>query len=124
MGYLDYGQHITVEDLRKSLIREKQVKNNLRAETLRESLDPEAILTQLFEVVIMTKTCDKDEVAALSLRTNILLAILKKCLPDLKQVEVKGLNTKNSTLTIDLTRSSLVPSDWEEENKEGDNCNV
>jgi hypothetical protein len=87
------------------ILSEKKVKAGLRAEELREKLDPEAAIIELVSLGNEAKVCDLQDLPRLQFRATILTTILKKCMPDLRSLEVKNDSQKTATLIIDMTRS-------------------
>jgi hypothetical protein len=87
------------------VLSDKKVKAGLRAEELREKLDPEAAVIGLMNLGEEAKICDIADLPRLQFRAQVLTTILKKCMPDLRSLEVKGDSSKVATLIIDMTRS-------------------
>lgn len=86
------------------VLAEKKVKAGLRAEELREKLDPEAAIVGLMDLAEQSKTCELKDLDRLKFQSDILTTILKKCMPDLKSLEVKEKNSSATTLIIDMKR--------------------
>jgi hypothetical protein len=86
------------------VLSEKKVKTGIRAEELREKLDPEAAIVGLMNLGEQAKTCLLEDIPRLQFQAQILTTILKKCMPDLRTLEVKGDGNKATTLIIDMTR--------------------
>jgi hypothetical protein len=84
------------------ILSEKKVKAGLRAEELREKLDPEAAVVGLMSLGEQAKTCDLVDLPRLQFQATILTTILKKCMPDLKALEISSDKLKTTTLVIDL----------------------
>ena len=88
------------------LLSEKKVKAGLRAEELRDKLDPEAAIRELLSLGEEAKTCDLADLPRLQFRATLVTTILKKCMPDLRSLEVKDGNQKTTTLIIDMIGKS------------------
>jgi hypothetical protein len=93
---------MTVNDMRRAILAEKRVKAGLRAEELREKLDPESAIRGLLDLGEEAKSCDIIDLPRLQFRATILTTILRKCMPDLKALEVKEKANNYSRLIIDL----------------------
>lgn len=94
-----------VRKFEAEILSDKKVKSGLRAEELREKLDPEATIISLMNLGEEAKICELVDLPRLQFRATILTTILKKCMPDLRTLEVKDGNAKSTTLVIDMTRS-------------------
>jgi hypothetical protein len=88
------------------LLSEKKVKAGLRAEELRDKLDPEAAIIELLALGEEAKTCDLADLPRLQFRASLVTTILKKCMPDLRSLEVRDGNQKTTTLIIDMIGKS------------------
>lgn len=86
------------------VLAEKRVKAGLRAEELREKLDPEAAIIDLMSLGEQAKTCELADLPRLKFQADILTTILRKCMPDLKTLEVKEKNSSATTLIIDMKK--------------------
>lgn len=99
---------IDIEDaMRKyesKVLADKRVKAGLRAEELREKLDPEAAIIDLMSLGEQSKTCELADLPRLKFQADILTTILRKCMPDLKTLEVKEKNSSATTLIIDMKK--------------------
>jgi len=99
---------IDIEDaMRKyesKVLADKRVKAGLRAEELREKLDPEAAIIDLMSLGEQAKTCELADLPRLKFQADILTTILRKCMPDLKTLEVKEKNSSATTLIIDMKK--------------------
>ena len=99
---------IDIEDaMRKyesKVLADKRVKAGLRAEELREKLDPEAAIIDLMSLGEQAKTCELVDLPRLKFQADILTTILRKCMPDLKTLEVKEKNSSATTLIIDMKK--------------------
>jgi hypothetical protein len=98
---------MNIQEIRRQyeaqILSDKKVKAGLRAEELREKLDPEAAIIGLMNLGEQAKICELDDLPRLQFQASILTTILKKCMPDLRSLEVRGDSTKTSTLIIDMT---------------------
>jgi hypothetical protein len=88
----------------KSVLAQKKVKAGLRAEELREKLDPEAIICKLEALLVECDTVPILELPRVKLKQEILAVILRKCMPDLRNLEVKEKDGQATTLIIDMKR--------------------
>jgi hypothetical protein len=86
------------------ILADKRVKAGLRAEELREKLDPEAAIKGLIELGEQSKTCELEDLPRLKFQSEVLTTILRKCMPDLKTLEIKERNGNATTLIIDMKR--------------------
>lgn len=97
---------INVEDIKYKynlrVLSDKKVKAGLRAEELRETLDPGAAIQGLLNLGEQSKTCELEDLARLQFQANILTTILRKCMPDLKALEIKEKANNFTRLVIDL----------------------
>jgi hypothetical protein len=85
------------------VLNEKKVKSGLRAEELREKLDPEAAIRGLLELGNQAKTCNLVDLPRLQFQASIFTTVLRKCMPDLKALEIKEKNNNYTRLIIDMT---------------------
>ena len=95
------------EALMKALITSKRVKAGLRAETLRESMDPHAIMQAMVGLVEQADTIPIAELPKLKFKADIYSTLLRKCMPDLRSLEIKENSSSKSTLTIRMGASSI-----------------
>ena len=84
------------------VLAKKKVKSGLRAEELRERLDPESAIIGLLALGEEAKTCEMVDLPRLQFRATILTTILRKCMPDLKSLEVKERQSNFMKLVIDM----------------------
>lgn len=84
------------------VLSNKRVKAGLRAEELREQLDPGAAIKGLLDLGEQSKSCELEDLPRLQFQANILTTILRKCMPDLKALEVKEKANNFTRLIIDL----------------------
>lgn len=88
-------------DVEKTLLKIAKSENDLKAEEVRALLDPKAYIDGLQALLNDADTCKPEALARLKFQSDIYLALLKKCLPDLKSLEF----TKGSKLGLDHTSS-------------------
>jgi len=91
----------------KIILSEKRVKSGLRAEELREQMDPKALMASM-----LTLVADADHVAIVDLprlrfKADIYTSLLKKCMPDLRSLEIKENDSAKSVLTIQIGTSHI-----------------
>jgi len=89
---------------RRVLVSQK-LKAGLRAEDLRERMDPEPIVRQLLHLVNEADRTPIEDLPRLKLKADILNGILKKVMPDLRSLEVTERDNKHSTLIIQMEPS-------------------
>ena len=97
---LDWAQ------IEKQVLSQKKVKSGLRAEELRERIDPEPIIKQMLSLVHEADRTPVDEIPRLVFKANTLNMILKKVMPDLRSLEVSEKDNKHSTLIIQMEPSA------------------
>jgi hypothetical protein len=90
-----------------TILNEKRVKAGLRAEELREKLDPEAAITELHGLMHEADTCLIEDLPRLKFKAEILTTILKKCMPDLRSLEVKEKSSSQNVLTINMVKGRV-----------------
>ena len=90
--------------LEKALLRINKLENENRAEEVRAKLDPEAYIEGLQELMQESRVIDTDlmKLQRLKFQADIYLALLKKCLPDLKALEVIADKGKPLPLAINF----------------------
>lgn len=90
--------------LEKALLRINKLENENRAEEVRAKLDPEAYIEGLQELLTASKVIDTDlmKLQRLKFQADIYLALLKKCLPDLKALEIVADKGKPLPLAINF----------------------
>jgi hypothetical protein len=102
-----YDEIIDMQVVRRrneaQVLSEKKVKAGLRAEELREKLDPESAIVGLLSLGEEAKSCELVDLPRLQFRATILTTILKKCMPDLRSLEVSTDKLKTTTLVIDMS---------------------
>jgi uncharacterized radical SAM superfamily protein len=88
--------------LNRTILVEKKVKNGIKAEELREKLDPEAIIVAMLDLVKEADRVKVEDIPKLQFKAQVYTTILKKCMPDLRSLEVKENDSKTATLIIDM----------------------
>lgn len=86
----------------RSILGAQRVRNGLKAEELREKIDPEPIVQALLSLVNQADLVDIDDLPRLRLKSDILFGVLKKVMPDLRALEVSEKEKKQSTLIIQM----------------------
>ncbi len=84
------------------VLSSKRVKAGIRAEELRERLDPEAAIVGLLTLANESQTCELEDLPRLKFQADIYKTILGKCMPDLKALEIKESSADSTTLVIDM----------------------
>lgn len=88
-------------------VRLKKADSDMKAEQVRNAMSPALIVAELVGIADEANTCHIDDLPRLQLRANIQFGLLKKCLPDLRSLEIKEKSTNARRLVIDLpTRDS------------------
>jgi hypothetical protein len=86
----------------RKVLSEKRVKAGLRAEELRERMDPEPIIKQMLALVREADNVEVADIPRLKFKADVLTTILKKVMPDLRSLEVTEKDSKHSTLIIQM----------------------
>jgi hypothetical protein len=94
----------TMRKVNGMILADKKMKAGLRAEELREKLDPEAAVVGLLDLGQQAKTCDIEDLPRLKFQAEVLTTILRKCMPDLRTLEIKEKSSNSTTLIIDMKR--------------------
>ena len=89
----------------RQVLSQKKVKSGLRAEELRERIDPEPIIRQLLSLVQEADRTLVEDIPRLKFKADTLNMILKKVMPDLRSLEVTEKDNKHSTLIIQMEPS-------------------
>lgn len=97
--------------IEKQVLSQKRVKSGLRAEELRERIDPEPIIKQLLSLVNEADRTPVEEIPRLVFKANTLNMVLKKVMPDLRSLEVSEKDNKHSTLIIQMEPSAKSGDD-------------
>ena len=92
--------------IEKQVLTQKRVKSGLRAEELRERIDPEPIIKQMLSLVSEADRTPVEDMPRLVFKANTLNMILKKVMPDLRSLEVTEKENKHSTLIIQMEPSA------------------
>lgn len=90
--------------IERKYLAEQKIKAGLRAEELREKLDPEALVIQLMNLVKEADDTKVEDIPKLKFKADVLTTVLKKCMPDLRSLEVKETDNKHNTLIIEMKR--------------------
>jgi len=72
----------------RTLLKMKKLDNELQAENVRARLNPGGYIENLQSLIDESKKCEIEELPRLKFQADIYLAMLRKCLPDLKAVEL------------------------------------
>lgn len=91
--------------IEKRVLTQKRIKSGLRAEELRERIDPEPILKELLSLVSEADRTPVEDIPRLVFKANTLNMVLKKVMPDLRSLEVAEKENKHSTLIIQMEPS-------------------
>lgn len=97
---------IDFNDINKDILKHKKTKAGLKAEQVRESMDPELIVASLMSLVQKAESVPIDQIPRLKFQADVLNGLLKKCMPDLRSLEIKENNGKYSSLIIESRRSN------------------
>jgi hypothetical protein len=92
----------SITNVRKILIADRKDSNDLRAEQVRASLNPAALVEELHQLCEESKICEIEDLERLKFRAGVVTTILKKCLPDLRSLEVKEKEKNYSRLIIEM----------------------
>jgi len=96
-----------MQEVHKLVLANKKIKSGIRAEEVRESLDPKAIIGALLLLVEEAEEVKIEDLPRLRFKADIYTNVLKKCMPDLRSLEIKEQNGKHSTLTIEMGQSKI-----------------
>lgn len=83
-------------------VKLKKIDSDVRAEQVRAAMNPAVIINELVSISNEADTCLLEDLPRLQLKANINFGLLKKCLPDLRSLEVKENNNNAKRLIIDL----------------------
>ena len=89
----------------KIILSEKRVKSGLRAEELREQMDPKALMSSMLSLVREAEYTAIEDLPRLKFKADIYSTLLKKCMPDLRSLEIKESDSAKSTLIIEMGAS-------------------
>lgn len=103
-------EHEVIAMARKQILAEKKVNAALKAEEIRERIDAESLVKQIYslvdevEQVLVDTPLDRQltAVAAIKLKHEILSGLLRKVVPDVRAVEIKSGQSDSSRLIIDM----------------------
>jgi hypothetical protein len=99
---MDSNDVVSINHLRKILIKDRKDSNDLRAEKVRSELDPRAMIEELTHLCEESKTCKLEDLERLKFRAGVVTTLLKKCLPDLRSLEVKEKQQTHSKLILEF----------------------
>ena len=91
---------INMDRVNKLILADMKIKSGIRAEDVREQLDPKAIIESLLSLV--EGDISPEDVPVLRFKADILTTVLKKCMPDLRSLEIKESDNKYQTLIIEM----------------------
>lgn len=97
--------------IEKQVLSQKRIKSGIRAEELRERIDPEPIIKQMLSLVYEADRTPVEDMPRLVFKANTLNMILKKVMPDLRSLEVSEKDNKHSTLIIQMEPSANQSGD-------------
>jgi hypothetical protein len=83
-------------------VKMKKIQSDMKAEQLRASMSPADIVNILNSISEQAMICHIDDLPRLQLVSNIQFGLLKKCLPDLRTLEIKEKTSNARRLIIDL----------------------
>ena len=106
-------EHEVIAMARRQILAEKKVNAALKAEEIRERIDAESLVKQIYslvdevdQVLVMPLDRQVPVVAAIKLKHEILAGLLRKVVPDVRAVEVKSGQSDSSRLIIDMITTS------------------
>lgn len=99
--------YVNTHEVNKLILADKKVKSGLRAEEVREQLDPKSIIQSLLQLAEDADTADIEDLPKLKFKAEIYTTVLKKCMPDLRSLEIKENNSKYKKLVIEM--GTIVP---------------
>jgi hypothetical protein len=98
-----------IQMVNKQILAEKKVNAALKAEEIRERINAEELVHQIYalvdevdQVLVMPLDRQLPAVAAIKLKHEILSGLLKKVVPDVRAVEIKSGQSDSSRLIIDM----------------------
>ncbi len=100
-------QQVDMQNVNKFILADKKVKSGLRAEEVREQLDPKALIQSLLTLVNEADEVSIEELPRLKFKADIYATVLKKCMPDLRSLEIKESDSKHKTLIIEMGSSKI-----------------
>ena len=105
---MEFGsKEYTPAMMRKEILAEKKVKAGIRAEEVREMLDPKALIESLLLLVESADYVSVEDLPRLKFKADIYTTVLKKCMPDLRSLEIKESASKHQTLIIEMGSSKV-----------------
>jgi hypothetical protein len=106
-------EHEIVAMARKQILAEKKVNAALKAEEIRERIDAESLVKQIYSLVDEVDAAlelkveqQVTAIQAIKLKHEILAGLLRKVVPDVRAVEVKSGQSDSSRLIIDMVTTS------------------
>ena len=97
----DHG--LTPDSLKALLIKNRKEDMAIKAEDMRARLDPEQLINQLLSLYVEADIADQERLEQLKFKANIVNGLLKKCLPDLRSLEISEKANNSSRLIIDIS---------------------
>ena len=79
---------LVMTDAQKEILKWRRTKNALSAEETRSAMSPSDYVIELLELKEQFNIIESEEAWRLREKVNILNMLLKKCLPDMKAVEM------------------------------------
>ena len=104
---LNHDTQQAVRQAHKIILSDKRVKAGLRAEELREQMDPKALMAAMISLASDADNIAIEELPRLRFKADIYTSLLKKCMPDLRSLEIKESDSARSTLVIEMGSSKL-----------------
>jgi hypothetical protein len=101
---------MSAEELRNFVIKRDKEQVLANAEDLRSRMDPSALMQQMLGLYTEADCADEERLEQLKFKAGILTVMLKKCMPDLRALEVAEKSNNYSKLIIDLQRSESSAS--------------
>lgn len=86
----------------RNVLSQARTKSGLKAEQLRERIDPEPVIKAMLQLVTEADTVDLADLPRLRFKHEVLTTVLKKVMPDLRSLEVSEKDSKYSTLVIQM----------------------
>ncbi len=102
-------EQVDMQNVNKFILADKRVKAGLRAEEVREQLDPRALIQSLLSLVNEADNVSPEDLPKLKFKADIYTTVLKKCMPDLRSLEIKESDNKHQTLVIEMGSSKIDP---------------
>lgn len=103
----DSNKSYTPEQIAAKMLTSKRLKSGLRAEELREQMNPQVIMQALLDLTDEADGTKIKNLPRLKFKADIYTTLLKKCMPDLRSLEIKESSSAKSSLTINVGRSKI-----------------